>query len=397
MSAYDHQIDELLGKMTVAEKVFLCHASTKFSVKGIERLGIPDIVMSDGPHGVRREISLDSWDPVDTDEDFSTYLPTGTALAATWNTEMARLHGEVLGAESRERGKDIILGPGFNIVRSPICGRNFEYYSEDPCHISKLVPHAVKGAQSQGVAACAKHYALNSQEKNRSGVNALASERALREIYLPGFEAAVVEGEVLTVMGSYNKFRGQWCCQNDYLLNKILKDEWGFKGATVSDWNGVHDTYEAAYCGMDIEMGTALPYEKYYLAKPFEEAIERGEIDVEVVDDKVRRILHVLFEIGAIGEKKNSRPAGERNTDKHHEACRTIAREAMVLLKNEGGVLPLDPAKLKKVLVVGDNAVVRHHSGGQSSAVKALYEITPLEGITNVLGDGVEVEHMPDP
>lgn len=398
MNPFSMQIDELLKQMTLDEKVGFCHAASKFSVKGIDRLGIPDMVMSDGPHGVRREISADCWDPVDTDTDFSTYLPTGTALAATWNTEMAKLHGEVLGAESRERGKDVILGPGFNIVRSPLCGRNFEYYSEDPCHIAKLVPHAVKGIQSQGTAACAKHYALNSQELNRCGVNTLVSERALREIYLPGFEAAVKEGGALTIMGAYNKFRGQWCCQNDYLLNQILKEEWGFAGATISDWNGVHNTYEAAYCGMDIEMGTdASSYENYYLSKPFKSAIENGEIEEDIVNDKVRRILYVLFSIGAIGEKKDSRPSGERNTKKHHQAALNIAREAIVLLKNKDNILPFDPLTVKKVLVIGDNAKIKHHSGGNSSAVKALYETTPLDAISKLLGDGVEVEHIQDP
>ena len=393
---YTNEIESKLSELTLAEKVQLCHAATKFSVKGIERAGIPDMVMSDGPHGVRREISLDSWAPVDTDDDFSSYLPTGTAVAATFNPEMGKRHGTVLGAEARERGKDVILGPGFNIVRSPLCGRNFEYYSEDPYHIAALVGGAIKAIQEQGTAACAKHYACNSQERNRHGVNALPSERALREIYLPGFKAAVDAG-VLTIMAAYNLLRGQWCCQNDTLLNEILKREWGFQGAVMSDWDGVHkNTYEPAYNGMDIEMGTGKPFEEYYLAKDFREAIENGEIDEEILNDKVRRYLYVMVSIGAMGENVASRPAGERNTDKHHSECLAIAEEAMVLLKNEGGTLPFSQ-NIRKLLVVGDNAITQHHAGGNSSAVKSLYEITPLEGLQKLLGDTVVIEHCSDP
>ncbi len=394
----DHEsqkIASILCSLTLAEKVQLCHAGTKFSVKGIPEKGVPDIMMSDGPHGVRREISLDSWEPVDTDKDFATYLPTGTALAATWNAELGLLHGSVLGSESRERGKDFILGPGFNIIRSPLCGRNFEYYTEDPFLNSSMVKPAIEGIQAQGTAACAKHYACNSQELNRHGVNALPPERALREIYLPAFKAAVDAG-VLTVMGAYNKFRGQWCCENATLLNQILKDEWGFEGLVVSDWAGVHNTREAAHGGMDIEMGTSEDYVNgYHLGPDFLAALESGEIEESVVDDKVRRILLVLLRIGALEPK--GRPTGERNTKAHQQAALQIAREAITLLKNETSVLPLDSTKLKKLLVVGNNATAKHHLGGASSAVKALYEITPLEGIRNHLGESVDVEYLPDP
>lgn len=389
-------IEATLSKLTLAEKVQLCHAATKFSVRGIDRLNIPDMIMSDGPHGVRQEISPDSWAPIETDEDYSSYLPVGTALAATWNPEMARRHGAVLGAEARERGKDVILGPGFNIIRTPLCGRNFEYYSEDPYLISAMVGPAVEGVQAQGTAACAKHYACNSQELNRFQVNAIPSERALREIYLPGFKAAVEAG-VLTIMGAYNQLRGQWCCQNDYLLNQVLKKEWGFMGAVMSDWDGVkHNTYEPALGGMDIEMGTNRPFEDYYLARGFLEAIENGEIDEEVVNDKARRYLYVMESIGAMGQRMASRPQGERNTQRHQAECRAIAEEAMVLLKNEEGVLPFS-REIKTLLVVGDNATATHHAGGGSSGVKALYEITPLEGLQALLGESVAIEHCPDP
>lgn len=386
----EKQIQALLEEMTPAEKVNMCHAVTKFTSGGVPRLGIPPLSMSDGPHGVREEIAADSWDAVGGDQDYATYLPTGTALAATWNRECARLFGEVLGAEARDRGKDVILGPGVNMVRSPLCGRNFEYYGEDPYQAGELAAEAIQGIQSQGTAACVKHFALNSQELRRHEVNATCSERALRELYLPAFESAVVKGGAMTLMGAYNRFRGQKCCQNDYLLNQILKKEWGFDGVVISDWAGVTDTFEAARNGMDIEMGTGEEYHNYYLADPFLRAVENGEIEMAVLDDKVRRILRLMFRLGMIGDGSR-RPAGERNTPAHQAAARAIASEAITLLKNEKSLLPLDAGKIRRLLVVGDNADCRHHFGGHSSAVKALYEVTPLEGLKRLLeGSGVE-------
>lgn len=387
----EKQIQALLEEMTPAEKVNMCHAVTKFTSGGVPRLGIPPLSMSDGPHGVREEIAADSWDAVGGDQDYATYLPTGTALAATWNRECARLFGEVLGAEARDRGKDVILGPGVNMVRSPLCGRNFEYYGEDPYQAGELAAEAIQGIQSQGTAACVKHFALNSQELRRHEVNATCSERALRELYLPAFESAVVKGGAMTLMGAYNRFRGQKCCQNDYLLNQILKKEWRFDGVVISDWAGVTDTFEAARNGMDIEMGTGEEYHNYYLADPFLRAVENGEIEMAVLDDKVRRILRLMFRLGVIGDGSR-RPAGERNTPAHQAAARAIASEAITLLKNEKSLLPLDAGKIRRLLVVGDNADCRHHFGGHSSAVKALYEVTPLEGLKRLLeGAGVEI------
>lgn len=383
MSEIEQKIDELIARMTLEEKTALCHAGSKFAVAANARLGIPEFWMSDGPHGVRREIERNSWDPVDTDTDFATYLPPGTALAATWNPERARQFGEVLGAESRARGKDIILGPGINIVRTPVCGRNFEYYGEDPHHISKMVAPAIQGIQSQGVAACVKHYAANSQELNRHGVDAQMDERTLREIYLPGFKAAVVEGGVLTVMGAYNKFRGQYCCHNEHLVNDILKGEWAFAGSFISDWNGTKNTLEAAKFGLDLEMGTNRPYDEYYLARPFREAIERGEVDVALLDDKVRRNLRVMFRIGMFDA---NRKPGALNAPRHQQVALEIAREAIVLLKNDNHVLPFDKNTLRKLVVIGDNATAKHALGGNSSAVKTPYEITPLEGLRNPMG-----------
>ena len=314
MKFSEQQIDELLSRMTLHEKVTLCHAGSKFAIAPLPRLGIPEFWMSDGPHGVRHEICRDSWDPVDTDEDRSTYLPTGTALAATWNVACARSFGSVLGAEARQRGKDIILGPGINIIRTPLCGRNFEYYGEDPFHIASMVVPTIEGIQSQGVAACVKHYAANSQELNRHGVDAQMDERTLREIYLPGFRAAVVEGKCWTVMGAYNLFRGQHCCHQEHLVNGILKGEWGFDGCYISDWAGTYNTMEAARYGLDLEMGTSKPYDEYYLARPFREAIERGELAEDLVNDKARRVLRVMFRVGLFDAE---RPPGARNTPEH--------------------------------------------------------------------------------
>ncbi|XHR31057.1 MAG: glycoside hydrolase family 3 C-terminal domain-containing protein [Chthoniobacteraceae bacterium] len=384
----EQQIARLVEQMTLAEKVALCHAKSKFAIASNTRLGIPELTMSDGPHGVRREICADSWDPVETEDDYSTYLPPGTSLAATWNPELARQFGEVLGAESRNRGKDIILGPGINIVRTPVCGRNFEYYGEDPHQICAMVVPAIEGIQSQDVAACVKHYAANSQELNRSGVDAQMDERTLREIYLPGFEAAVKEARCLTVMGAYNRFRGQYCCHNDYLVNQILKREWSFDGSYISDWNGAHDATEAAKNGLDLEMGTSKPYDEYFLARPFREAIAKGKLDEELLNDKVRRNLRVMVRIGLF---RKDRKQGERNTPKHHRIALEIAREAIVLLKNENEVLPFRKSSLRKLVVIGDNATEKHASGGNSSAVKALYEIAPLEGLQAKLGKDVEI------
>ena len=389
--SFTRQVEALLKQLTLAEKIRLCHAVTKFSSGGVKRLGIPALTMSDGPHGVREEIAANSWDAAGRLDDFATYLPTGTALAATWSEECAEKFGNVLGAEARKRGKDVILGPGVNLARTPLCGRNFEYYGEDPYLAGKMAASMIRAVQSQGTAACVKHFALNSQELRRHEVEARCDERTLRELYLPAFEIAVKEGDVMAVMGAYNLFRGQHCCQNETLLNSILKREWGFDGVTISDWAGVHDTLEAARGGMDIEMGTNAPYSDYYLADPLKKAVERGIVEPSVIDDKARRILRMMFRLGILGD--TPRPKGKLNAPEHQAAAKDIALEAITLLKNRGNLLPLQPKKLKKLLVVGDNAVRQHHFGGQSSAVKALYEITPLEGIKNLLKDTpVEVE-----
>jgi beta-glucosidase len=380
-------IEAILAGLTLEEKVSLCHAGSKFATNGVPRLGIAPLVMSDGPHGVRQEFEEHSWKPRDVDWDTATYLPTGAALAATWNPDLARTFGETLGAEARARGKDVLLGPGFNIVRDPRCGRNFEYLGEDPCLIRALVPAIIQGIQENDVAACAKHYAMNNQEWNRGKVDARPDERTFREIYAPGFETAVEAG-VWTVMGAYNKFRGEWCCENGLLLQEILKKQWGFQGAVVSDWCAVHDARKVALGGLDIEMGTSDDYSKFLLADAFLALLRSGEVSEDVLDDKVRRILRVHFLTGKLGGRK--RKAGRGPCVGHTRVARRIAQEAVVLLKNEG-LLPLDPGAVRTVAVIGENAVTRHAMGGGSSAVKTPYEVTPLEGIRELLGSLAKV------
>jgi beta-glucosidase len=389
-AAIEARIEGLLKQMSLAEKVSLCHGNSKFNTGGIKRLGIPGLAMSDGPHGVRRETAPDSWGPAGWEDDYVTYLPTGSALASTWNPALGRRFGETLGAEARHRNKDIILGPGINIVRTPVCGRNFEYFGEDPYQVGQMAAEVVRGIQTNDVAACVKHYALNNQEWNRGWVNAIVDERTLREIYLPAFEATVRAG-AWTFMTAYNRFRGQWCGENKYLLTDILKGEWGFDGLCVSDWGGTHSTRDAALNGLDIEMGTSDNYDTFYFANPLREAVERGEIPESVVDDKVRRILRVMIREGLLDP--STRKTGSRNTSANQQAARDIAAEAMVLLKNNN-VLPLDIHKTLKLAVIGENAVMQHADQGGSSGIRALYEITPLEGLKRKGGGMVKITYV---
>lgn len=390
-AADDARIETLLGQMTLDEKIALVHADSKFTIAGVPRLGIPVIWLSDGPHGVREEISLHSWKPAGRSDDFATYLPTGTALAATWNPELARRHGEVLGAEARFRRKDVILGPGINIHRSPLCGRNFEYQSEDPHLVARMVVPLVQGVQSQDTAACVKHYALNNQELDRANVNVEVDERALREIYLRGFEAAVREGGVHTVMCAYNRFRGDSCAQSVHLIKDILKGEWGFRGVLMTDWDVKHfATVPAALAGLDLEMGTDKPYDQYYFATPLKQAVAKGEVPLAVLDDKVRRMLRVLTAIKALKDQAPERRNGAFNLPAHQATARAIAAEAMVLLRNDG-VLPFARSQVKRLAVIGDNAWFKHGHGGDSSGIKALYEITPIEGLARKLGHDVRI------
>lgn len=385
----EQQVEYLLGQLTLEEKISLVHANSKFTVAGVERLGIPEMRLSDGPHGVREEISRDSWASANWDTDYSTYLPPLTAVAASWDPNMATLHGTVLGREARHRNKDIILGPGVNLARLPTYGRNFEYFGEDPFLASRMVVPVVQAIQNNDVAACVKHYALNTQELNRVGVDARPGERALREVYLRAFEAAVTEGGVWSVMGAYNEVYGTNANQSRLLVKDILKQQWGFEGVLLTDWNADINTYDAAMNGLDLEMGTNVDdYEDYHFAQPLLKMIKDGKIPESVLDDKVRRILRMQLHIGMMDP---NRQEGARNTDTHREAAQTIAENGIVLLKNARKILPLKQSELKKVLVMGPNANLAHGRGGGSSQVKSEYEITPLQGLQKALGDDVEI------
>lgn len=388
-----HKIDSLISLMTLEEKINMLHASSSFISGGVERLGIPELIMSDGPHGVRMEHGRD-W-VLDTNVmDSVTYLPTSITLAATWNKELGCEFGEVLGSEASARGKDIILGPGLNIIRTPLNGRNFEYLSEDPYLTSQMVVGYIKGVQEQGIAACAKHYIANNQETNRNGINVKMSNRTFREIYLPGFAATVKEAEVLSVMGAYNKFRGEYCSHNDFLVNQILKKELGFKGPLISDWAAVHNTKEAAFYGTDIEMGTDLDmlphpdYSKFYMADSLLQLVKAGIVPDSLINDKVKRVLWLMFK----AHKFDIRKEGEINTTGHQNTARKIAEEGIVLLKNER-MLPLDINSIKTLAVIGENAIRKHGREGGSSQVKPYYEITPLEGLKNLLGDQCDIKY----
>jgi len=396
MVMVEQDVDNLLGKMTLAEKVSLTHASGKFHINAIERLNVPEMWLSDGPHGVRHQIERHSWAPAGWTDDYATYLPHLTSVAASWDVEMARLHGQVLGAEARDRQKDFILGPGVNLARLPLYGRNFEYMGEDPILAAKLVVPQIKAIQANDVAATVKHFALNTQELNRTGVNAKPSERTLREVYLPAFEAAVIEADVLGMMGAYNEYYGTNANQSKHLVMDILKGEWGYQGVLLTDWNVDINTYDAAVNGLDLEMGTDVKdYQDYFLAKPFQDMIEAGEIPEAVADDKARRVLRVQHRIGMYDK---NRLAGARNTKAHQQAAYNIAAQGVVLLKNDAvnmhSVLPLDTKKIKNILVMGPNADKKHGTGGGSSEVKSLYEITPLAGLRAKFGDEVNIQVM---
>jgi beta-glucosidase len=388
------KIDALIKQMTLEEKVNMIHASSSFTSGGVKRLGIPELVTSDGPHAVRAEHGRD-WELDKNVYDSGTYLPVGTCLAATWNPKLGYDFGSVLGSEANFRGKDVILGPGINIIRSPINGRNFEYQSEDPYLVSRMVVGYIKGVQDQGISACVKHYAANNLEKNRNTVDVNMSERALREIYLPGFKAAVTEAGVNTLMGSYNKFRGQWATHNYYLMNQVLKKEWAFKGLVMSDWGAVHNTMEAIWNGCDIEMGTDLSmlpkpnYGKFFMGDTVVQLVRSGRVDENIINEKVRRILYVMYKTNMIdGQRKK----GEYNTKAHQQTALKVAEEGIVLLKNDNRILPLSSA-VKSIAVIGYNAERKQGMGGGSSQAKAFYEITPLEGIKYVGGNKVNITY----
>ncbi|MBF4471338.1 glycoside hydrolase family 3 C-terminal domain-containing protein [Flavobacterium sp. HJJ] len=387
----NERVEDALSKMTTEEKIAMIHAQSKFSSPGVPRLGIPENWMTDGPHGIRTEVKWDEWDQAGWTNDSCIAFPALTALSATWNKEMASLYGKSIGEEARFRNKNVLLGPGVNIYRTPLNGRNFEYMGEDPFLTSKMVVPYIKGVQSNGVAACVKHFALNNQETNRNAVNVNVDDRALYEIYLPAFKAAVQEGDAWAIMGSYNRYKGQHCCHNEFLLNNILRGEWGFKGVVISDWGGVHDTNQAIHNGLDMEFGswtnglswgTSNAYDNYYLAKPYSTMIAKGEIGTKELDEKVRRILRLSF----LTTMNRERPFGSFGTKEHAEAGLKIAEEGIVLLQNKNNILPIDLNKTKKIAVIGENAIKMMTVGGGSSSLKAKYEVLPLDGLKKRIG-----------
>ena len=387
LTVNDKQIDKIIAQMTLEEKVEMLHSKTNMSSAGVPRLGIADMNYADGPFGIREEGVPNGFQPAGWTLDSATYFPTGSALAATWSKEMAYLYGTGMGKEARLRGKDVILGPAVNIQRLPVGGRTYEYLSEDPALSALLSLYYTKGVQDQGTAVCIKHFAVNNQETNRSSVDAQVDERTLREIYLKPFERAVREGGAMSVMPAYNKVNGNYCSENEHLLNEILRGEWGFKGFTVSDWGGTHSTMGAMLHGLNVQMTGS-----NYLGQPVIDSIATGALTESLVDEKVRQILRVRYAIEAIpadvaNTQMTSQPESQRIALK-------VAEKSIVLLKNQGGVLPLSK-DIKKIAVIGQNAVLKTQSGGVGAGVKALYEITPLQGIQKRAGNSIEVVYAP--
>lgn len=389
--------EELTGKLTLDEKIGMVHGAELFSTKGVERLGIPLLKMSDGPMGVRQEFQPTTWQTVGLSDDYVTYLPCNSALASTWNRELAYETGSVLGEEARGRGKDVILGPGVNIKRSPLCGRNFEYFSEDPYLAKEMAVPYIQGVQNWDVAACVKHFAANNQETERLWVDVEVDEKALREIYLPAFHDAVTKGGAYTLMTAYNMVNGSHCYANEHLLKDILRNEWKYDGTIISDWGGVHDTELAANSELDIEMSVTDNFDEYFLAEPLKKKIKAGEIEEKVLNEKVIHILMLMMRLHMIdgAEEQRSRKAGSYNTPEHRKSALQVARESVVLLKNEDDRLPLKAKEMKKLLLIGENAECVHSNGGGSAEIKALYEITPLMGIKTLLGGNTEVTYVP--
>lgn len=385
----EERVKDALSRMTTHEKVQILHAQSKFTSAGVPRLGIRQLNMDDGPHGVREELEWNTWSPAKWTNDYIVAFPSLTCLAATWNRDISTAYGNAVSEEFAFRGKDIMLGPGVNIQRTPLNGRAFEYMGEDPFLAGEIVVPYIKAAQANGIACCLKHFVLNDQETDRFGVNVNVSDRAMREIYLRPFQKAVEQAHVYTIMGSYNKWKGVHCCHNDELLNGILKKEWNWDGALVSDWGGTTNTMEAALGGLDIEMGTytdgklkesEFGYENYYLANPFEKLIEDGTVPMSVLDEKASRVLRTIFRT-AMNPKK---VIGNQCSEAHYDVCRQIGEEGIVLLKNEKNILPLDPSKWTKyhnVLVVGENATRSLTQGGGSSELKTLRDISPLDAL----------------
>ena len=392
----EERVEDALSRMTLQEKINIIHAQSKFSSPGVPRLGISEIWCTDGPLGVRPEVLWDEWEQAKWTNDSCTAFPSLTALAATWNPDMARLYGKSIGEEARFRNKSVLLGPGVNIYRTPLCGRNFEYMGEDPFLSSQMVVPYIEGVQSNGVATCVKHFALNNNEINRHTSNPIVDDRTLYEIYLPAFKAAATEGNSWSFMGGYNLFRGEHASYNPILMNDILKGEWNYDGAVISDWGAVHDTSTAVDGGLDMEFGSwtngltngkSNAYDNYFLASPYLKGIQDGTYSEKELNDKVRRVLRLTFRTSM----NRNRPYGSMGSDEHIAACREIGQEGVVLLQNRDNILPIDLKKTKKIAVIGENAIKMMTVGGGSSSLKARYEITPLEGLRKRMGNDTEI------
>lgn len=392
------RVEDALSRMTLQEKINLIHAQSKFSSYGVPRLGIPEVWATDGPHGIRPEVKWDEWDQAGWTNDSCVAFPALTCLAATWNPEMSKLYGKAIGEEARYRNKTILLGPGVNMYRTPLNGRNFEYMGEDPYLASKMVVPYIQGVQENGVAACVKHFALNNQENHRHTTNVAVDDRALYEIYLPAFHAAVTEGNSWSIMGAYNLYNDQHLCHNQRMLNDILKGEWGYDGVVVSDWGGTHDTKQAIEYGLDLEFGTGTDglrkgtknaYDNYHLAYPYFEMIANGGKGTEELNDKARRVLRLIFRT----TMSANRPLGNMCSEDHYRVAREIGGEGIVLLRNENNILPIDTTNSPKILLVGENAIKMMTVGGGSSSLKAQHEVTPIDGLKQMLGNHAKIDY----
>lgn len=386
----EQRVASAMAQLTLEEKVALIHAQSKFSSQGVPRLGIPDLWMDDGPHGVRAETLWDAWGEAHFTNDSCTAFPALTCLAATWNPQCSYIFGKAIGEEARYRNKNILLGPGVNIYRSPLNGRNFEYMGEDPYLSSQMVVPYITGVQENGVSACVKHFALNNQETRRGHINVQISDRALNEIYLPAFKAAITKGHAMSIMAAYNKIDGSWCAENEMLLKTILKKEWGFQGIVISDWDAVHSTLPTAKNGLDLEMGTnKKAYNEYYLADPYLLALRSGKASMADLNDRVRRVLTIIFKTAMNPNK----PWGSFATDEHMTTDRKIAEEGIVLLQNNNNILPINAASVKSIAVIGENATRKMTLGGGSSALKTKIEISPLDGLKDKIGNAVKITY----
>ena len=387
--AYDKEIDSIISQMTLEEKSGMLHGTSMFTTAGVERLGVPELKMADGPLGVREEISRSSWAPAGLDNDYATYYPAGGGLSATWNPDLAYLFGNSVGEESRARNKDVLLSPAINIIRTPLGGRTYEYFTEDPFLNKKLTVPFIVGLQENDVAACVKHYAANNQETNRDFVDVQIDERTLREIYLPVFEAAVTEAKAYSMMGAYNKFRGEYLCENSYMLNNVLREEWGFEGVVISDWAAVHTTVNSLKSGLDIEMGTPKPFNQFFLGDLLIDAVKTGKISEAEIDIHVKRILQLMYTLKSMGGQERTK--GSINTEAHFKDAYDVAAESVVLLKNDKNLLPINTSNIKSIAVIGANATKKNALGGFGAGVKTKKEVTPLEGLRARLPESIEI------